>query len=72
VVIGAVPVIWVIGRVRLAAGEHSWEGRQGDLVVVPSPSHSLEALEDSAALLTVANLPRTRLPREAVPDDRTD
>ena len=44
------------GRVRLAAGGHSWEGRLGDLLVVPDSSHSLEALEDSAVLLTVAKL----------------
>ena len=45
------------GRVRLSAGELSWEGRSGDLIVVPDSSHSLEALEDSAVLLTVAKLP---------------
>ena len=42
------------GRVRLSAGETSWEGSPGDLLIVPSASHSLEALEDSAVLLTVA------------------
>jgi quercetin dioxygenase-like cupin family protein len=42
------------GRVRLTAGTASWEGRQGDLIVVPDSPHSLEALEDSAVLLTVA------------------
>lgn len=45
------------GRVRLSAGELSWEGRQGDLIIVPDARHSLEALEDSAVLLTVAKLP---------------
>jgi len=44
------------GRVRLVAGGDSWEGRLGDLLVVPDSSHSLEALEDSAVLLTVAKL----------------
>lgn len=45
------------GRVRLAAGGDSWEGRTGDLLEVPDGKHSLEALEDSAVLLTVAKLP---------------
>ncbi|MBO0680231.1 cupin domain-containing protein [Mycolicibacterium sp. S2-37] len=43
------------GRVRLDAGEHSWEGGAGDLVVIPDARHSLHALEDSAVLLTVMN-----------------
>jgi quercetin dioxygenase-like cupin family protein len=42
------------GRVRLTAGEASWDGRQGDLLIVPPSPHRLEALEDSAVLLTVA------------------
>ena len=37
--------------------EHSWEGRHGDLLLVPGSSDSLEALEDAAVLLTVAKLP---------------
>jgi quercetin dioxygenase-like cupin family protein len=45
------------GRVRLSAGEQSWDGRSGDLLVVPDARHSLEALETSAVLLTVAKLP---------------
>ena len=44
------------GRVRLASGKESWEGRTGDLLEVPDAPHSLEALEDSAVLLTVAKL----------------
>jgi quercetin dioxygenase-like cupin family protein len=42
------------GRVRLAAGETSWEGSAGDLLIVPDSRHSLEALEAAAVLLTVA------------------
>jgi len=53
---GEASVHVLTGRVRLTAGEHSWEGRTGDLVLVPDSSHSLAALEDSAVLLTVAKL----------------
>ena len=42
------------GRVRLATSEHSWEGSAGDLLIVPGTRHSLEALEASTILLTVA------------------
>jgi quercetin dioxygenase-like cupin family protein len=42
------------GRVRLIAGDNSWEGSAGDLIVVPDARHSLEAIERSAILLSVA------------------
>jgi quercetin dioxygenase-like cupin family protein len=42
------------GRVLLAAGGQSWEGRDGDLLIVPDSPHSLQALQDSVVLLTVA------------------
>jgi len=42
------------GRVRLRAGRDEWIGWVGDLLVVPDAVHALEALEDSAILLTVA------------------
>lgn len=41
------------GRVRLDCDRASWEGRSGDLLVVPQERHSLAALEDSSVLLTV-------------------
>jgi len=43
------------GRVRLATSDDSWEGATGDFLILPSARHSLEALDDSAVLLTVAN-----------------
>lgn len=41
------------GRVVLRSGDASWSGWRGDLITVPQARHSLEALEDSAILLTV-------------------
>ncbi|WP_174557485.1 hypothetical protein [Nocardia vaccinii] len=45
------------GRVRLTCADSSWEARSGDLLIAPAGRHSLEALEDSAVLFTVAKLP---------------
>jgi len=45
------------GRVRLTSKGQSWAGRSGDLLKVPDARHGLQALEDSAILLTVAKLP---------------
>jgi quercetin dioxygenase-like cupin family protein len=53
---GEATVHVLTGRVRLAASSTSWEGRAGDLLVVPQERHSLDALEDSAVLLTVVKL----------------
>ena len=41
------------GRVRVDAGQDSWEGGPGDLLVIPRERHSLHALENAAVLLTV-------------------
>src|SRR5690348_4771421 len=34
------------GRVRLTAGEVTWEGRAGDLLIVPDARHALQADQD--------------------------
>jgi quercetin dioxygenase-like cupin family protein len=41
------------GRIVLAAGDESWSGWTGDLIIVPDVRHSLTAIEDSTILLTV-------------------
>ncbi|HEY2224106.1 LuxR family transcriptional regulator [Actinomycetospora sp.] len=41
------------GRIRLVAGGDSWDGRRGDLLIIPAASHRLEASESSVVLLTV-------------------
>ena len=46
----------VVGRIRLSSGSEAWEGRPGDLIVIPPARHALEALEDSVVLLTVAKV----------------
>lgn len=51
---GEATLIVLRGRVRLHAGEDTWEGRAGDLLVIPPARHSLDAVEDSVAVLTVA------------------
>ena len=53
---GEATVQVLFGRVRLAAGDLSWEGSPGDLLVVSDARHTLEALEDAAVLRTVAKL----------------
>ena len=42
------------GQVRLVAGEESWEGAQGDFLVIPPVRHDLTAVTDACVLLTVA------------------
>jgi quercetin dioxygenase-like cupin family protein len=45
------------GRVTLTAGAESWDGRDGDLLLLPDAPHSLTAHTDSVVLLTVARRP---------------
>ena len=42
------------GQVRLTTAEESWDGQMGDYLILPANRHSLDALEDSAVLLTLA------------------
>lgn len=41
------------GRVVLTAGDVSWEGAAGDLLVIPRERHDLKAVEDAVFILTV-------------------
>jgi quercetin dioxygenase-like cupin family protein len=51
---GEATVQVLVGRIVLRAGDVQWEGSPGDHLVVPLARHSVDALEDSAFLLTVA------------------
>ncbi len=44
------------GRVRMIAADETGEAAAGELLVVPDARHSLEALQDTVVLLTVAKL----------------
>lgn len=48
-----ITVYVIAGRVKMFVGENSWEGRNGDLLIVPPGRHTLEALEDSSLLMSV-------------------
>lgn len=50
---GEATVQVLAGRVRLISAETTWEGRQGDLLIVPRARHSLLALTDATVVLTV-------------------
>ncbi|MFD5773146.1 cupin domain-containing protein [Streptomyces fungicidicus] len=51
---GEATLLVLRGRVRLSSGDTEWEGRSGDLLVIPPARHGLQALEDAAVVLTVA------------------
>jgi quercetin dioxygenase-like cupin family protein len=53
---GEATVLVLRGRLRLDANGDAWEGRSGDLIIVPQARHAVEALEDSVFLLTVAKV----------------
>jgi quercetin dioxygenase-like cupin family protein len=53
---GEATVFVLKGRIRLVAGDDAWDGRSGDLIIVPPVRHGVEAVEDSVMLLTVAKL----------------
>ncbi|HVV31015.1 MAG TPA: cupin domain-containing protein [Mycobacteriales bacterium] len=55
---GEATVFVLSGRVELRANGQSWDGRKGDLLIIPDTRHSLHAHEDSAVLLTA--VPRNR------------
>jgi quercetin dioxygenase-like cupin family protein len=43
----------LVGRVLLRVGEVTWNGSPGDLMIIPGERHTVDAIEDSAILLTV-------------------
>ncbi|GIH47931.1 hypothetical protein SAMN05421833_116151 [Microbispora rosea] len=54
---GEATLLVLHGHVRLSSGDASWEGRSGDLLTIPDERHALDAVEDSAVLLTVVKRP---------------
>ncbi|SDO37312.1 hypothetical protein SAMN04515671_0734 [Nakamurella panacisegetis] len=54
---GDATILVLSGRVRLTAGTVDWEGREGDLLLIPRARHSLLAIEDATVLLSAAARP---------------
>ncbi len=54
---GEATLLVLHGQVRLSSGDATWEGRSGDLLAIPEARHALDAVEDSAVLLTVVRRP---------------
>ncbi|MGC0418250.1 cupin domain-containing protein [Embleya sp. AB8] len=50
---GEASLIVLTGHVRMTTDDDTIEGTSGDLLVIPEAPHSLEAVEDSAVILTV-------------------
>jgi len=63
---GDATILVLTGRVRLTAGTVNWEGRAGDLLLVPSARHTLLAVETATMLLSVASNPDTTGSRRSV------
>lgn len=59
---GETTVLVLQGRVELIAGADRWQGRDGDLLLVPNSRHGLSALTDSVVLLSA--VPRGRSVRD--------
>lgn len=55
---GEATVYVIRGSVWLESGGEAWQGKTGDLLIVPDGLHSLEAEEDSAVLFTVVKTDR--------------
>ncbi|WP_335644124.1 cupin domain-containing protein [Arthrobacter crystallopoietes] len=61
---GEATVLVLSGRIRLFTQTDNWDGRDGDLLVVPPGLYSVRATEDSVVLLTVAKTDRLHQHRE--------
>lgn len=66
---GEATLVVLRGRVRLSAGAESWDGEEGDHLVIPGVRHNLTALTDAAVLLTVATRPSSPASRPSRGDE---